>query len=1001
MMGPPSDDAGSDKPQRPPAFLDGGGQMGALMRAYDWSNSPLGLPENWPQPLRTAIELMLGARQPVYIAWGDELISLYNDGYLSIVGAKHPHGFGKPFRELWSEIWTEFRPIVEATMAGHAQHFVDMPIALAGRPGLPVGWFTFSYTALRHDGRICGFYCAATETTEKVLAEDRQRFLLELSNATRRLADPEQILHTASRALGERLRVSRVAYVDIDDANALGYPRGEWASGVAPLPPAIRLGDFDAMLDPLRDGKTLRVDDTLADARVAPIGPQLEQLQVAALVSVPLLKDGRFIANLNVHQQVPRSWSDAEVALIEAIADHTWAAVERARAEQILRESEARQSYLLQLSDAIRPLGDPAQVKAAASRVLGERLRANRVFYAEIKGDDWIVTKGYERGGVPLADGPYAAQTYGRWIMQTYRDGGRIVFRDTRSDPRFSPEESAAHAAIGIIGAIGVPLIKKGELVAILAIHTADPRNWTDGEIALVEETAERTWAAVERARAEDAMRESEGRLQKAVSIGTVGVLFFDLKGRILDATPALQAMTGYDLVELRALPDWMQLTPPAFHAVTRRAMAELAEIGATAPYEKQWIRKDGSVWWGLFAPTRLAGSGDNSECVEFIIDITASKEADQRKDEFLAMLAHELRNPLAPLRTAARVLKLSGSTERPVVQTSAIIERQVEHMTKILDDLLDVSRVTRGLVQLSRQPVELQKVIGTAVEQCRSLIEGRRQQLSLELPPEPVIVTGDEVRLVQIVANLLSNAAKYSDPDSSVVLALIAEADEVQIRVRDQGIGIAPTLLPHVFDLFTQADRTAARSQGGLGLGLALVKRLVELHGGTVEARSEGLEHGSEFLVRLPRLPSESDRGVDSALALAGPSARETTPRHLDILVVDDNRDAADVLAMHLELEGHRVHIAYDAHSALERAELARPAVMVLDIGLPGMDGFELARRLRMRPETAAATLIALSGYGQEQDRRRARESGFDHHLVKPVDPGLLSELLGGLRAN
>ena len=977
-----------------PAFLDGGGQIGALMRAWDWSTSPLGPPESWPQPLRTAVELMLGARQPVYVAWGEDLVSLYNDGYLPIVGAKHPHGFGKPFRELWAEIWDEFRPIVEATMAGHAQHFVDLPIALSGRPGLPVGWFTFSYTALRHGGRICGFYCAATETTAKVLAEDRQRFLLELSDATRRLADPERILETASRALGKRLGVNRVAYVDIDETTGRAQPRGEWTSGVTPLPPDMRLEDFDAMLGPLREGKTLRVDDAMADVRFAGMRAALEQIEVAATVSVPLLKDGCFVANLNVHQRVPRAWSDAEVSLVEAVADHTWAAVERARAEQILRESEGRQSFLLQLSDAIRPLSDPVQVKAAASRVLGERLRANRVFYAEIRGDDWIVSRGYERGDAPLADGPYAAGTYGTWIMQTYREGGRIVFRDTRGDPRFSPAERAAHAAIGVIGAIGVPLIKKGELVAILAVHTAEPRDWTGTEISLVEETAERTWAAVERARAEDALRESEGRLQRAVSIGTVGVLFFDLQGRILDANPALQALSGYEVAELRAMPDLMALTPPEFRDVTSRALNELADRGTTAAYEKKWLRKDGSSWWGLFAPTRLSGNGPDSQCVEFVIDITASKEADQRKDEFLAMLAHELRNPLAPLRTAARVLKLSGSSEAPLLKMTGIIERQVEHMTKMLDDLLDVSRVTRGLVQLSREPVELQEVIGTAVEQCRVLIESRGQRLSLALPPAPVLVTGDDVRLVQIVANLLSNASKYSDPDGEIALWLAAEDVAAVIGVRDQGIGIAPELLPHIFDLFTQADRTAARSQGGLGLGLALVKRLVELHGGRVEAHSEGLSRGAEFIVRIPRRVE-----IRPGIGAASSAAEESGPAGpLEILVVDDNRDAADVLALHLQLEGHRVHIAYDAYAALERAQRARPSVMVLDIGLPGMDGFELAQQLRSRPETASATLIALSGYAQEEDRRRARESGFDHHLVKPVDPETLTHLLGNL---
>jgi PAS domain S-box-containing protein len=986
-----------------PDFLHGGGQTGELMRRYDWASSPLGLPHTWPPALRTAVSLMLGARQPVYIAWGPELISLYNDGYLSIVGDKHPGGFGTPFRELWAEIWDEFRPIVEATMAGQAQHFVDLPIALAGRPGLPVGWFTFSYTALRDEGGIRGFYCAATETTEQVLTEDRQRFLFKVSEETRRLADPEAILDAASLALGEQLRAMRVTYSDIDEACGIARPRGNWTDGtVVSLPPEIPLEDFRPMVAMLRSGATLRVTDAQQDPRFESISGALQAAGIAAMVAVPLLKDSRFVASLAVHDRMRRTWTDAEVAMIEAVADYTWSALERAQVEQALRKSDMRQRFLLALSDAIRPHSEPVKVKEAASHVLGEELGANRVFYAEIRGNDWMVVKGYEHEAPAIPDGPYAADTYGHWIMDTYRAGRRIVFHDTRSDPRFSPVEREAHAAIGIIGAIGVPLVKQGRLVAILAVHTTGPREWAEHEIALVEETAERTWAAVERARAEDALRESERLLQKAVSVGTVGVLFFDLRGRVLDANPALQQMSGYTAEELRGMSDWGQLTPPEFRDATRRATDELANGGVTHPYEKQWLRPDGSRWWGLFAPTRLAGSGPDSQCVEFIIDITASKqaeaalrEADERKDEFLAMLAHELRNPLAPIRTAAQVLKLAGSAEPRVLQSSGIIERQVEHMTKIVDDLLDVSRVTRGLVQLVRAPVELREVIAAAIEQCRSLIEARRHRLALTLPPEPLLTTGDVVRLVQVVTNLLGNAAKYSDPDAEIAIQLETQADEVVIRLRDHGIGISPELLPHVFDLFTQADRTAARSQGGLGLGLALVKRLVELHDGSVEARSDGLGRGAEFIVRLPLLAA-GERAAVIAPAPVEPATRIGLP---DVLVVDDNKDAADGLALLLELEGHRVHVAYDGHSALECAQRENPSVMVLDIGLPGMDGYELARQLRAHPHTTSTTLIALSGYGQDADRRRAREAGFDHHLVKPVDPQELCDVLGGLR--
>jgi PAS domain S-box-containing protein len=410
---------------------------------------------------------------------------------------------------------------------------------------------------------------------------------------------------------------------------------------------------------------------------------------------------------------------------------------------------------------------------------------------------------------------------------------------------------------------------------------------------------------------------------------------------------------------------------------------------------------KSGEPLWmiyNVFALTDVRGQAIGLGTVSR--DITARKQAedalhhaDQRKDEFLAMLAHELRNPLAPVRTAAQVLKLSAPAAPRVQQMSDIIVRQVEHMTKMVDDLLDVSRVTRGLIHLSNMSVDLREVIGAAVEQCRPMIESHRHRLSLDVPNEPMRVRGDDVRLVQIVGNLLSNAAKYSDYDRELTLSVEHEPHGFVLHVRDQGIGISPALLPHVFDLFTQADRSAARTQGGLGLGLALVKRLVELHGGTVEARSEGLGRGSEFIVRLP---ADTSAAPDDIAGHRG--ARASAATGLNLMIVDDNKDAADVLATLLELEGHRVLVETDACAALERASNEQPQVMLLDIGLPTLDGYELARRLRQSPGTASATLIALTGYGREEDRRRSLEAGFDHHLVKPVCPERLSSLLSSL---
>ena len=376
-------------------------------------------------------------------------------------------------------------------------------------------------------------------------------------------------------------------------------------------------------------------------------------------------------------------------------------------------------------------------------------------------------------------------------------------------------------------------------------------------------------------------------------------------------------------------------------------------------------------------------------------------RAADQRKDEFLAMLAHELRNPLAPISTGAHLLKLLHSDNAQITQTCAIIARQVEHMTSLVDDLLDVSRVTRGLVSLSTQVLDLRNVVDDAAEQIRPLITARRHKVVLELPESPASVKGDHKRLVQVVANLLGNATKYTPEGGHISLQLKEEGQDYLLSVTDDGIGMEAGLVARVFDLFTQAERTPDRSQGGLGLGLALAKSLVELHGGSVGARSPGLGKGSTFTVRLPRhAQAGAQAGVQAGPAAAPRPADAPPAGSLRVLVVDDNLDAAHTLNLFLVAAGHEVEIAYCAEDALEVAKVFSPQVCLLDIGLPDMDGNELARRLRRLPQTTASTLVAATGYGRQQDRDAARQAGFDHYMVKPVNTVELSELLAQVAA-
>jgi len=366
--------------------------------------------------------------------------------------------------------------------------------------------------------------------------------------------------------------------------------------------------------------------------------------------------------------------------------------------------------------------------------------------------------------------------------------------------------------------------------------------------------------------------------------------------------------------------------------------------------------------------------------------------EADRKKDRFIATLAHELRNPLAPIRTAAELLRAAGAGPAEIAWSREVIERQVDHMAALLDDLLDVARITLGKLEVRKQWVSLDAIVEAAVEVARPLIDTRAIRLAIDLPVPAPQLEADPLRLGQVISNLLTNAAKYADAGGLITLAARVHDDSVDIIVRDDGIGIPREALGSIFAMFSQVESATERSHGGLGIGLALVKGLVERHGGTVSAHSDGPGTGSEFVVTLPCITPAPAR---AAATEEHPPTAHTSGRH--ILVVDDNRDAADSLALLLGLEGHEVRVAYAGRAALQTANEFTPDVAVLDLGLPDMSGYEVARQLRQNPALTGITLIALTGWGQQEHRRRALDAGFDHHVTKPVDIVQLGRLLGG----
>ena len=558
------------------------------------------------------------------------------------------------------------------------------------------------------------------------------------------------------------------------------------------------------------------------------------------------------------------------------------------------------------------------------------------------------------------------------------------------------------------------------------------------GTLTLIEDVTERVAHEAE-------LRAHAGRQAALAAVARAALAGGDVSALAADVVGHLAAVAGVDFAELLELrPDggawvplagtgWSAPPAPAFDPASaprtlpvRAGDAEAAveEVAADPRFAAdEFLRshgvasglvvrvpgRDGRPFGllGVYTRTRRRFAADEVQFVRAVADVLGVAaerkrlegelrlrvdelgEADRRKDEFLAMLAHELRNPLAPIRNALQVLRFRGTADPIVERMGQVMDRQVGQMTRLVDDLLDVSRITRGKVALRKERVELSAVVLRAVEAAQPLIDARRHEFATALPPGPVYLDADPTRLAQALGNLLTNAAKYTEEGGRIWLTVLREGAHAVVTVRDTGIGISADMLPRVFDLFTQVDSTLDRAQGGLGIGLTLVRSLVEMHGGSVRAASAGPGKGSEFVVTLPTAPD----GAPGPAAEAAPAAAPVKPRA--ILIVDDNTDSAESLAVLLRLAGHHVRTAYDGPSALRDVETHRPEVVLLDIGLPGMDGYAVARGLRARPGFRDVMLIAMTGYGQDEDRRQARAAGFDHHLVKPVDPAQLARLL------
>jgi PAS domain S-box-containing protein len=583
-----------------------------------------------------------------------------------------------------------------------------------------------------------------------------------------------------------------------------------------------------------------------------------------------------------------------------------------------------------------------------------------------------------------------------------WRIGERVVAPDFETFDGIADTPSCeAHLKAGVRSAQSTPLISRsGNLLGMISTHWRTPHEPAERDLRRLDVLARQAADIIERKHSEDALRASEARLRLILDNTPAMVYVVDHEQRFTFINRQWETVFNLtnDQVAGRSLYDFF---PRDIADGFTANNAAVLKAGSPQEFEEVAPQADGNHTYISYKVPLFDAAGNPSAICGISIDISerkraaeALREADRKKDEFLATLAHELRNPLAPIRNAVQVLIAKGPAIPELQWARDVIERQVQLMSRLLEDLLDVSRISRNKLELRMERVPLAAVVEAATETSRPLIEAGRHKLAVQLPADPIWLQADPVRLAQVFANLLNNAAKYTEEGGQIWLTAELRGNEITVSVKDSGIGIAAEMLPHVFEIFSQAEPALVRAQGGLGIGLSLVKRMVELHNGNIEVRSDGLGRGSEFLVHLP--------------VAGAPLVPESAPPREDsehevrakrrVLIVDDNRDSAESLAKLLRIMGHEVDTAHDGEQAVEMAGAMRPEVVLLDIGLPKMNGYAAANTIRQQPWGKNMILIAVTGWGQEEDKQKSKEAGFDEHMVKPIDVRSLMNFLSEL---
>ena len=954
----------------------GGGEAGALIRALDWSKTPLGPIASWPAALKTLVRLMLHSRQPMFLWWGPELIQLYNDAYLPSFGkGKHPAAMGQPGKACWPEVWPLIGPQIRGVMEqGKATWHENQLVPIFRNGRLEDVYWTYGYSpAFDDEGAIGGTLVVCTETTNGVLAQQQtERAHKEAELARKEL---EGIFMQAPVPMciltgpDYRYTLANKPYRDLVGREVVGKTLAEAFT-------AAEAGYYRGLMDEMfRTGEPVTVLESplqLIDS-AGEVGDGYINLALRPYRDA----DGGIIGALAVLQDVTGPVTARKQ--VEQLA----AALQEARKKSELAGARLDQMFqsapafitLLRTDAHVFELMNPAYRRLIGDRdLLGKPVREA---LPELEGQGFfeLLDRVYATGEtfvgneLPLR----LRRRPGEAIEQAFVTFTYEAFRD----------QAGAIDGIIVFGFDVTEMVLARQRIEELAADQTRARARAEAAVGALER------AVQERRTLTEAVEQSGGFIGISRPDGTP--VFLNESGR------QLVGLTGQDDISQRRVLDFFP--PDLQDRVRDEVLPTLAGAGrwqGELAFRHFVTGERIAAWYNGFAVrdpdgkiTALATvsrdirpqkalEAERAGVLEREQGLRLEAEAAGRaRDEFLAMLGHELRNPLAPISTAAQLMKLRGDHHQ---HERLVIERQVAHLSRLVDDLLDVARIARGKIDLQRESVEVSEIALKAIEMASPLLEQRAQQFTVDVQREGLLVDGDPVRLAQVVANLLTNAAKYTPTQGHIELSAAREGGEVVIAVRDDGPGIQPDLLPRIFDIFVQGKRAIDRAEGGLGLGLSLVKNLVALHGGSVAVKNRK-PTGCEFSVRLPALDATAPQRKAAAS-----SAVATTRAPRRVLVVDDNVDAAELLSEILRSIGHEVVVAHDGPQALEALRSFPAEVGLLDIGLPVMDGFELARRIRDQVGEKALRLIAVTGYGQKHDREGTRSAGFERHLTKPV---------------